>query len=304
MPDLPFRCRHRSEELHESLYGTASTVTRWVLLEEPGPWGPDALRDNRLDRRVLSRLREVTRPLRIRVVFVRRVHRRGGASRERRRCLLAWTGRGGGWVEEAVLDRLDQVLDLDFAALARGRSPGLREVTHPLYLVCTHGAHDPCCAERGRPVARALAHERAAQTWEVSHIGGDRFAANVLVLPDGLYYGRVPPEDVVRLARTHERGEIDVPHLRGRASYAFGVQAAECLLRERTGLRGLDDVPLLSARREGDETEAVFAAPEGGSYRVRVRSRPASVERALTCRVGRSSAPPEHELVAVRFEPD
>ena len=31
----------------------------------------------------------------------------------------------------------------------------------------------------------------ASTTWEVSHIGGDRFAANLLVLPEGLYYGRV-----------------------------------------------------------------------------------------------------------------
>jgi len=25
----------------------------------------------------------------------------------------------------------------------------------PLYLVCTHGTHDVCCAVRGRPVAAA-----------------------------------------------------------------------------------------------------------------------------------------------------
>ena len=64
--------------------------------------------------------------------------------------------------------------------------------------VCTHGRHDACCAERGRPVAAALAAAHPEQTWEVSHIGGDRFAANVLVLPDGLYYGRVSAADAPR----------------------------------------------------------------------------------------------------------
>lgn len=303
MPEPPVRCRDRSVELHESLYGTASTVRRWVLLEEPGPWGPDALRDNRLDQRLMTRLREVTRSLRIRVALVRRVHRRGGVTRERRRCLLARTDREGCWVEEVVLNRLDQVLELDFESLALGRSPGLRRITHPLYLVCTHGSHDPCCAERGRAVARALADERPRQTWEVSHIGGDRFAANLLVLPQGLYYGRVPPDAAVRLARTHERGEVETRHFRGRTAYDFGVQAAECLLRERTGIRGIDDLPLWSARSEGHETEAVFTAPRGGFYRVRVRGTPASVERALTCRAGRLSTPPEYELVEWHLEP-
>ncbi len=303
MPRPLSRCRALSVDLHESLHGTASTVRRWVLIEEPGPWGPDALRDNRLDPALMSRIREVVRPLRLRVVLIRRVHRRRGASPERRRCLLAWTGLDGGWVEEAVLDAPEQVLGLDLEALSHGRSPGLRKVAHPLYLVCTHGAHDPCCAERGRPLAQALADGFPQQTWEVSHIGGDRFAANLLVLPQGLYYGRVPPEAAVSLARTHERGEVEVRYLRGRTAYDFGVQAAECLLRRRTGIRGIDDLPLRSARREGDETEAVFTAPQGGRYRVRVRTTADSIDRALTCHARRPSAPPEHELVELHLDP-
>ncbi len=293
----PFRCRARSMDLHESLHGTASTVRRWLLLEEPGPWGPEAVRDNRLDPALMARIREVARPLRMRVVLIRRVLRRRGASPERRRCLLAWTAPEGGWVEEAVLDGPEQVLDLDLEAFARGRSPGLRQVDHPLYLVCTHGSHDPCCAEHGRPVARALADGLPQQTWEVSHIGGDRFAANLLVLPQGLYYGRVPADAAVSLARTHERGEVEVPYFRGRTTYGFGVQAAECLLRGQTGIRGIDDLPLRSSRSEGDETVAVFAAPQGGSYHVRVRTTAASDDRALTCHAQRESAPPQHELV-------
>src|SRR4029453_5830608 len=55
------------------------------------------------------------------------------------------------------------------------------------------GRHGACCAERGRPVAAALAQAHPEETWEVSHIGGDRFAGNLLVLPNGLYYGRLDP---------------------------------------------------------------------------------------------------------------
>ena len=31
--------------------------------------------------------------------------------------------------------------------------------------------------------------------WQSSHIGGDRFAGNVVFLPEGLYYGRVEPAE-------------------------------------------------------------------------------------------------------------
>ena len=38
------------------------------------------------------------------------------------------------------------------------------------------------------------------ETWEVSHIGGDRFAGNLLVLPHGLYYGRLDPLAAIAVA--------------------------------------------------------------------------------------------------------
>ena len=58
--------------------------------------------------------------------------------------------------------------------------------TRPIILVCTHGVHDACCAIRGRPVAAALAARWPDLVWECSHVGGDRFAPNVVLLPDGL----------------------------------------------------------------------------------------------------------------------
>ena len=61
----------------------------------------------------------------------------------------------------------------------------------PFFLVCTHGRHDTCCAVEGRPVAAALESARPGAVWECSHVGGDRFAANVVAMPHGIYYGQV-----------------------------------------------------------------------------------------------------------------
>ena len=55
-----------------------------------------------------------------------------------------------------------------------------------------------------------------ADVWECSHLGGDRFAANALVLPHGFYYGQVPG-DGADLVAAHSRGQVALPWLRGRA---------------------------------------------------------------------------------------
>ena len=89
--------------------------------------------------------------------------------------------------------------------------PGIGEPGPPaLHLVCTNGRHDPCCADLGRPVVRALVAARAPDVWECSHIGGDRFAANLVCLPDGVYYGRVDPDGAPGLVADHRAG-LDRP---------------------------------------------------------------------------------------------
>jgi len=117
--------------------------------------------------------------------------------------------------------------DLLTAAVALDHGPGPRRGTAtghdlppdlPRFLVCTHGRHDTCCAVRGRPVAAALARRWPQSTWECSHLGGDRFAPNLLVVPDGTCYGAVDDTDVVALVSDHLAGRVDVQHLRGPSS--------------------------------------------------------------------------------------
>ena len=53
--------------------------------------------------------------------------------------------------------------------------------------------------------------------WRTSHVGGHRFAGNVLIYPGGDWYGYVTPEDVPRLIERHLLGGTVVTELwRGR----------------------------------------------------------------------------------------
>src|SRR3990170_4947419 len=49
----------------------------------------------------------------------------------------------------------------------------------------------------------------------------DRAAGNVVVLPDGLYYGRVEPADVWALADEQLAGRVLLDRYRGRSCYTF-----------------------------------------------------------------------------------
>lgn len=290
-----FRCAADSVDRAEPVVGTASTVRAFLLLEVPGPWGVDALRDSRLPAEVSGELARRARQHGVRPLLIRR---HGRSDPTGRTVFLGRAHARRPWLEEARLDRPEQVLDLDLAALAAGRSAGLTRRPDPLFLVCTHGRHDVCCAERGRPVAAALAAHRPEETWEVSHIGGDRFAGNLLVLPQGLYYGRVTAETAPALADQHLAGHLSLAHLRGRSGYVFAVQAAEVFLRRELGQTAEGAVWAESATRDGDTTHAVLGVVDGTRWRVTVHTTRAPA-RQLTCGALRENQPPTHALGSV-----
>ena len=67
-------------------------------------------------------------------------------------------------------------------------------------LVCTHGSHDICCASIGYPIYDALRNRYARElngslrVWRVSHLGGHRFAPNLVDLPEGRNWVRMGPD--------------------------------------------------------------------------------------------------------------
>jgi hypothetical protein len=294
-----FRCATASRARGDELAGTASTVRSFLLLEHPGPWGVDALRDARLPDGLGVHLREQSHRHRVRVLLVRRPGRR--AADGPTRVVAARAAGPGSWAEATDLDRIDDVRGVDLAALGAGRSVGLEPQDGPVLAVCTHGRHDACCAELGRPVALELAAgPHAAAVWETSHVGGDRFAGNVVVLPRGLYYGGLDPDSAREVAAATAAGEVLLEHFRGRSDLPMAVQAADVALRREHGLLGLDAVRPGAVRVDHDLTTARFAVDGHGEVDVVVRRLPGTDAHQLTCAARRASTIPGHEVVEVR----
>jgi hypothetical protein len=254
------RCSVRALTRGDSPVATASPVQRWLLIEQPGPWGRDALAESRFDRSVAPELARRSRAEGVRLLLVRRPGDRLADSGRRWAYVDSRRGREGLWWSVRSSDR---------ELLTAPWDGSVGEATErPTYLVCTHGGHDACCALRGRPLARALPAPGPADVWECSHLGGDRFAANVLVLPHGFYYGQVPG-DGAELVAAHERGQVVLPWLRGRAGVPAPGQAAQHATREALGLLGIDDLPVVAVQPEpaaGPDVEnwtVTLAGPDG-----------------------------------------
>ena len=78
-PEPPYRCTAASVLRDEPALGSASTVRAFLLVEHPGPWGTDALRDARLPDGLGDRLRAASARTGVRVLLVRRQGARPGA---------------------------------------------------------------------------------------------------------------------------------------------------------------------------------------------------------------------------------
>jgi hypothetical protein len=292
-----WRCAAESLLRDEPVGGTATHVRTWLLLEHTGPWGDDALLDARLPDGLGAALKQQARAYRAKVLLIRRFS--STPDGEGLRVFAAYADPVAPRIEAGTITDPREVLDLDLAGFREGGSSGLAAYDGSLFCVCTNGRHDACCAERGRPVAKALDRAHPEETWEISHIGGDRFAANMVVLPHGLYYGRLDPVSAIEVAGAHLSGELDLDHLRGRASHPMAVQAAEIHLRRELGATRIADVVLRERVLDGDFTSASFAVA-GGTYAIVVRTiKDARTADRLTCKAAQDSPIPRHEVVKV-----
>ena len=205
------------------------------------------------------------------------------------------------WLESHQLGSVDDVLDLDLDALAADESVGGRRVVDPLYLVCTNGKHDRCCARDGLPVAHELSRMLGSRVWECSHVGGDRFAGNLVCLPDGHFYGHVDPDAARSIVAANEAGEIELDHWRGRSCHPFAIQAAEALVRRRLGVSEDGALRVHSAERDGARYEVCFLRRGANAVHARLDVVPGSPTETLTCGGARAAAP-TYSLVGLREE--
>ncbi|MGF7235738.1 MAG: sucrase ferredoxin [Frankia sp.] len=290
------RCAATAARRGDAPEGTAITAHRFLLIEQEGGWGQDAITGSRFDPVLGRAIAQAGIPTRTRILMIRRPGRGIGDVPV---WLLADTRPGREGIRTGSVGDGASLLDL-----VREDAPTAGTIWDaPLFCVCTHGRHDSCCAIRGRPLAAALATLEPESTWECSHVGGDRFAANLLILPHGLTYGRVTAEHAADVVDRYRRGLVEPALLRGRSTFGPAVQAAQHHARAALGFEGVDGLaPRGVEQRDGAWTVAL-ADPEGGQLMVTVRKVAAGPPVLLTCDARGPAAPPAWRLEALVREP-
>jgi hypothetical protein len=159
--------------------------------------------------------------------MIRRVRRRQVG--DVRQVFLGWTAGSVPWLRGGpVPAAAPSLTETDLKELAGGTMPSFGVmVTGPVLLVCTHGRRSVCCARLGGPLAQALAARYPAEVWETTHVGGHRFAANLVILPHGLYYGPVGADGALAAIDAYGRGEVLAARYRGRAGQPQAEQEAQ-----------------------------------------------------------------------------
>ena len=229
------RCSDISLDAGESLAATATTAEHWLLVEVPGSWPRDVSVAGALPEpaheAVATWLEQIPSS---RLLFIRRP----GGSALRSLVFVIHAAES-----TAAVRRIELEHPTDLALVDLGSDGECTD--QQLVLVCGHGSRDACCALRGTAVYGALAGRLGnEEVWISSHQGGHRFAPNVLVLPAGLQFGRVDPDEAAFVVARALAGRIELDRYRGRTCYASTVQAAEQSVREARELDGVADLRL------------------------------------------------------------
>jgi hypothetical protein len=241
-------CSAASSRLGEPLAGTAPVASRWLAIEQPGPWGARALTDSHFPPELGRALSLKADAAGVRIALIRRPGQHAEHDQAApRRIFLADTRPERGALWSWSTNDPATLLDLDFDV------PGKPEhEAGPVLLVCTNSKRDACCALSGRALVGWLGEDAQTDSeavWESDHLGGHRFAPTAVVLPTGYVYGRLDGPAARGLLRDAAAGRVGGPLCRGRSTWSRAGQAADLALRAELQEYAADAVTVLGERR-------------------------------------------------------
>ncbi len=301
-------CTEVSQKRDEPLYGTAVSVKVWLFLEYDRPWQAKAIQDNELAPEVMDWLLAAEGSVNGRLQFIRQFK----PSERTMAFFVAIPEKNRVYGFE--LDSYEELFRLnvdDIVAGERKYEPFLWE--RPLYLVCTNGRRDRCCAKFGGELYREMqaavgtagAADAAARgvnpVWMTTHLGGHRFAPTLLSLPDGIIYGWVEANEAVQFLATHQQQKISLAHYRGHTQYADVVQAADYYLRKESGKTAVSAYRYLQHQNgNGQEYRVTFADENEGMHVVALTKEMVMQDGLIDSCKGKVKPAPRYHLLSIQ----
>ncbi len=258
-------CAVFSQQQGESLIGTAPPTRRFVLIECPHPWAEAMEQSRGLPSDLAGHLKLWAKqwPDTRFLLFTGRRLSSGSCQvqdGQPPRRLLVFEAPENRFqtyqamqIQGVMPNQLTTAIADYFTARSQGKWPPMaRPLAGRHWFICTHGRHDRCCGRYGYPLYRQVTDlveslvqaqrlpNQGVQIWQVSHIGGHRFAPTLIDLPQGRYYGALTLENCRSLLL--RQGSLALLSLiyRGWALLPEPVQVLERLLWQQQGWSWLD----------------------------------------------------------------
>jgi hypothetical protein len=303
-------CSDISLQAGEPLFGTATQTNVFLLLEHNHVFGAKAIEASSLSQEVKDRLNSFSAGDKTTKAML--IRRWSAIPEQGIRFFIALVRERDPLLYEFILKDYEEFLSLDITSILESDPQYIRSRrTQPLILVCTNGRRDACCARKGLPVLDALHNathdDDQSRVWQSSHMGGHRYAANVIFLPNGLLYGRVEPDSVPTILHAYQHNQVFLDNLRGRSCYDETVQVADYFLRQETQILGLDDFHLLDQRQIApNQWEARFSHLKTGQvHQMHIASEKSEVEVFSGCALDKSAPFTKYQLLSHQiFDPE
>ncbi|MBV7327540.1 hypothetical protein KFU94_04615 [Chloroflexi bacterium TSY] len=274
-------CSQASCEDNEQIFGTAvSETTIWLALEYPYAWGAKALAECALESDVKSHLENWQEQIPgVRLQMIKRDSLSTSTPdvvyqlpEQEISFFVGLVHEESSRLFRFSLNKYSDLLDIDLVSLISGGGQSAYlvsqgkalEIEDSLYLVCTNGKRDRCCAKWGLPIYHEFADLLPDAAWQTTHIGGHRFAATMVCLPSGVVYGRLQPGEARKVVDADLNGAIyRLDRYRGRSCYNQIVQAAAYYLHRETGSLQLETLRFINlASTEENQWTVRFEATD------------------------------------------
>lgn len=245
-----------ARENNEPLYGTIKSASIWFLLEYNGVYTHQAWEDARIPDDVKAKLDNFrdSRPLLIRQPEQLNAHDRMISF------FVIHAAKDIPAIYHLQLESYTDILYLDFDAILAGDV--VKPSDEPLYVICTNGKRDICCAKYGVALYNAMLEKAHHHVWQASHIGGHRFAGTMYCFPHAICYGFLAENDAAEVISSYRDKRLLLNKLRGHAIYNKPIQAAEYFLRRELKNDRLDAVKYLSHEEKDGRWTVAFTVEE------------------------------------------
>lgn len=273
-------CSVLSATLKEDLFATAPLFQKLLLLEYNHAWPEHPSTDNKIDPEVNQFLDAyITRDASSRLMFIKNNNK----SAVKVTLYLVNCRDNDPFMKRLDLDDYGDILSLDLDTLFEQKDETI--CAEPIYLVCTHGKVDVCCSKFGLPIYKQML-ELDHNTWQATHVTGDRFAPNVVQLPYGHYYGWLNIDELDVFYKTLADGHIFMKNYRGRPCHTKGEQAAEFFLRTHLNENNVTALNFLKTECLDENRKAVFFMHllTGKTYKVTYRAKHSNEKYFMNCK--------------------